>query len=98
MGAWPAIILSAVIFGLMHYNIVQFIYAFLLGIFFAHLLEKTGELWTCILAHLAANMFSLLATEWGITDWMFSDITICLVSGIVALVVAVVILVKWKKM
>lgn len=97
LGAWPAIILSAVIFGLMHYNLVQFVYAFLLGIFFAYLVEKTGELWTCILAHITANMFSLFATRLGITQWMFSDVAICLIAGIVALVVAVVILVKWKK-
>lgn len=97
LGAWPSIIISAVIFGLMHYNLVQFVYAFLLGVFFAYLMEKTGELWTCILAHITANLFSLFATKIGITPWMFSDVAICLITGIVALVVAVVILVKWKK-
>ena len=97
IGAWPAIILSSVIFGLMHYNLVQFVYAFFLGVFFAYLMEKTGELWTCVLAHVVANMYSLLATQFGITQWMFSDVAICLICGIVALVVAVVVLVKWKK-
>lgn len=98
MGPWPAIVVSAVVFGAMHYNIVQFVYAFLLGIFFAYLLEKTGELWTCILAHIAANLFSLFATRLGIIEWMFSDVVICLVSGIAALVVAIVLLVRWKKL
>ncbi len=98
VGAWPSIIISAVIFGLMHYNLVQFVYAFLLGVFFAYLAEKTGELWPCILAHIVANLYSLLATKFGISQWMFSDVTICLITGIAALVIAIVILVKWKKL
>ena len=98
IGTWPAIIVSAAIFGLMHYNLVQFVYAFLMGIFFAYLLEKTGEMWTCILAHMGANIFSVLMTQFGISRWMFSDVTLCLIIGIAALVAAVVILVKWKKL
>lgn len=98
VGSWPAMIASGIIFGLMHYNLVQFVYAFLLGIFFAYLLEKTGELWTCILAHIAANLFSLFSTDLGIIRWMFSEVTICLLTGIFALIAAVVILIKWKKL
>lgn len=98
IGVWPTIIASAAIFGLMHYNLVQFVYAFLMGIFFAYLMEKTGEIWTCMLAHIGANVFSVLMTQFGISKWMFSDVTLCLIIGIVSLVVAVVILVKWKKL
>lgn len=97
IGTWPAIIASSVIFGLMHYNLVQFVYALILGVYFAYLLEKTGEIWTCMLGHIVANLSGVVLTNLGITNWMFSDVTICLISGIATLVTGVVIMVKWKK-
>ena len=41
MGMWPAVIVSALIFAGLHFNIVQFVYAFLLGMVFALFVEKT---------------------------------------------------------
>lgn len=41
-GSAPAIVLSAVIFGVMHWNVVQFLYAGILGLLLAWLLERTG--------------------------------------------------------
>lgn len=53
-----AILISAVVFGIAHFNIVQGVYAALLGVVFALIYEKTGELWTAVLAHMAANTFA----------------------------------------
>jgi len=48
---WRAIALSAVIFGAMHLNPWQFIYATLLGLSFGWIYWRTGAVWLCVLAH-----------------------------------------------
>lgn len=58
LGTVWAIIISAVIFGIYHGNMVQFIYATLLGVLLALLYEKTQSLWIPIAAHMAANLWS----------------------------------------
>lgn len=59
-----AIILSALFFGLYHGNIVQFLYASILGMLLALMYHRTGTLWTAIVAHMAANLWSLFGYEW----------------------------------
>ncbi len=58
---------SAVLFGVMHFNLVQCVYAFVLGILLAHIVNRTGSLLTAVVAHMAANLISVLWTE---TDWL----------------------------
>lgn len=65
-----AVLISAVIFGMMHMNIVQFLYAGLLGIFIALCAERTKGLYGAILAHMAANTISVIRTETGWLRWM----------------------------
>ena len=50
-----AMLLSAVLFGAYHANMIQFIYALPLGILFAWYYEKSGSLLTPVLAHMAVN-------------------------------------------
>ncbi len=54
-GVWPAILLSALLFGAFHANMIQFLYAFPLGILFAWYYEKSGTLLVPILAHMLVN-------------------------------------------
>lgn len=65
MRMWPAVILSALVFAALHFNIVQFTYAFLLGIVFALFVEKTGHIYPAILAHIVANGIAVIRTETG---------------------------------
>lgn len=64
-GMWTSVILSAFIFAILHFNIVQFIYAFLLGIVFALFVEKTGHIYPAVIAHIVANGIAVLRTETG---------------------------------
>ena len=64
-GKVPGILASAFLFGLMHMNLVQFLYAFLLGILLALFLEKAGHLYGAILGHMAANLIAVVRTETG---------------------------------
>ena len=66
-GARISIILSATMFGLMHGNLNQFFYTFLLGGFFAYVYIKTGKIIYTILLHISLNIIgsvlSLIVVE-----------------------------------
>ena len=50
-----AILLSALLFGLAHLNIYQFVVAGLLGLLLGWLYERSRSLWPCILLHASYN-------------------------------------------
>ena len=60
-GIAAAIIVSSVIFGIAHGNILQGIYAALAGAVFAFAMEMTGSVWNAIAAHTAYNLSNYLA-------------------------------------
>lgn len=57
---WRAILLSALLFGLMHLNLYQFVVATIIGVFFGWLYHVTRSLWPSILAHAIYNGGGLL--------------------------------------
>lgn len=60
-----ALLISAVIFGIVHTNMVQFIYAALLGILLAFLYEKSGFFYVPVLGHAVANTIAVIRTATG---------------------------------
>ncbi len=64
-GARPAIVSSALLFGIMHGNLVQGVYGFLMGLLLAWLMERFGTVLIPIGAHMAANLLLILMTESG---------------------------------
>lgn len=56
---------SAVIFGLIHFNAVQFLYACILGILLAFFVEETGYVSAAVFGHIAANAAAVLRRETG---------------------------------
>ena len=86
-GARISIILSATLFGLMHGNLNQFFYAFLLGGFFAYVYMKTGKIIYPILLHIFLNLMGsvlslfVLESANAITQgtFTFSDIGFLLI-------------------
>lgn len=71
VGVAPAMLCSAVIFGAMHVNIVQFLYAGILGLLLAFLLERTGYLYAPVLGHIAANLAAVVRQETGILSFSY---------------------------
>lgn len=55
-----AIIMSALVFALMHGNMVQAPFAFIAGIAIGYYVIATGSIWTGVLIHFANNLFSSL--------------------------------------
>ena len=68
-----AALYSAVVFGIMHGNLVQILYGFILGMMLSYLYEKYGSVKAPIAAHMVMNLFSVLATEYNLTDWLAHD-------------------------
>lgn len=96
MDMWPAVVISALVFAVLHFNIVQFIYAFLLGVVFALFVEKTGKLTPAVIAHVVANGIAVIRTETGflqemvdgsVSAWLIS-VGVCFigVSGLIVFV------------
>lgn len=58
-----AIIISAFLFGLMHMNINQFLYAFAMGVFFAMITYATGSMWPSMVMHFIYNAQSVVLSH-----------------------------------
>lgn len=56
-GAPVAALMSAMVFGLVHGNIQQYFYAFAVGLFFAFIYLRTGNIRMTILMHMCVNFF-----------------------------------------
>lgn len=59
----PAIFLSAFLFGCMHMNLNQFMYAFALGVYLAFLVEATGSIFSSMVAHFTLNFTSVVMSS-----------------------------------
>lgn len=57
---WKAILLSAFLFAVMHMNINQAAYAFVIGIMLALLMEATDSIWPSFIMHMSINGFSVV--------------------------------------
>lgn len=63
-----AMVISGMIFGIYHGNLVQAVYAGILGMVFAYFLEISGCLWSSVLLHMGANIWSLVSPD--LVSWM----------------------------
>lgn len=88
-----AMVFSAVLFGVLHMNLVQFIYAGVLGIMLAWLMEKTGHLYGAFLAHMGANLMSVLHVETNLFTWMDQGGSKFYTATVVMAVISVILIV-----
>ena len=81
------LIVSAVIFGLMHGNPIQIIYAAILGFIFGYVYLKHGNIWYPIMMHIAINSSSVLVSHFE-AYWLYGAF------GILAIVLILILLKK----
>lgn len=55
-----AIVMTALVFGLMHRNAVQGIFAFIAGIVFGYIAVSTNSVWPAVIVHALNNSFSVI--------------------------------------
>ncbi|MCM1227204.1 MAG: CPBP family intramembrane metalloprotease [Clostridium sp.] len=90
------IFLSALLFGLMHQNVSQFLFAFVFGIFLAHIDIKHNSLVPSIAVHAFSNSISCIIAYSGILDNLLLS-TLTGLGMIVLCVVGIVLYVKFYK-
>lgn len=78
-GSITAIIVSSAAFGIFHFNLLQGIYAFLMGIAFAWFYEKSGSLTVSICMHMVINIVAVLLDYYGVTSLTDSSLMIRIV-------------------
>ena len=92
-----SVLVSALIFGIYHGNIVQFIYAFLVGIVLACSYEYYHSLAAPILIHIFMNTTSCSLTEWNVFGWLLSHDIILITATIAMIAVSgFSLVVMWK--
>ena len=62
LGPVGGALVSSALFGIYHGNMVQFLYAFCMGLLFAALCEQSGRLLPAVLGHGAANLWAVCST------------------------------------
>ena len=91
-----ACFLSSLLFGVYHGNLIQGIYAFLVGCFMAIFMEMSGSLSSCVLLHMGANIFSIIFSEYGTALLGENDMAYFYMIGLLG-VAAALCLAYWKR-
>lgn len=97
MSPIAATIISALLFGIVHFNIVQFVYALLLGIVLAMFMQKTGHMYAAVAGHIVANAFAVLRTETGIFDWSLNNSPLAWLVSALSIMLGIFILFLYFK-
>ncbi len=103
------VFISALLFSLMHQNIVQTGYTFFAGAVMALAMYYTGSIWCGIFMHILNNGWAVVSgyiNQNGgvfdfvnkIQDWFFQDIPHLMIAGVIALVLAVVMIFTFYRM
>lgn len=91
LSAPPAAAVSALLFALMHFNIVQFLYALAIGVVLAIFADRAG-LYAAVVGHITANALAVLRTETGILAWSMDGSAPAWVLSVAAFAAGIVIL------
>lgn len=92
-GDWTAVVFCAVLFGLMHGNISQFLYATAIGLVLGYVAVKTNGIRYNVMLHMAVNLYStiLVAGEQFLVDCGFE--TWVILYGLAVLLVLILMIV-----
>ena len=83
-------IVTSLIFAFMHGNMVQGVYAFMVGMILCFVYDKTHTILAPVIFHMSANMFACFATEYRFLDKMYSSDSAFIISTVVLLAVLVI--------
>ena len=86
-GFWVAAMFSSSMFGLMHQNIIQIVFAFGMGLIFCYLYERTGSIVYCMLLHFINNGVSVALPY--ISGYNRYGLYIEIIVGIISFTIAI---------
>ena len=67
-GDRAAILISALAFGFYHGNVIQFVYAFLLGLVFGYIYIRTGKIIYTVILHMLVNFWGSVVSQLALGD------------------------------
>lgn len=67
-GSLYGIVVSSVMFGVFHFNLVQGLYAFIIGMAFAYCYELTGDLKVPVYMHMSINVLTVLSDYYSLNS------------------------------
>jgi membrane protease YdiL (CAAX protease family) len=73
IGFRKAILISSLMFGLIHFNVNQFSYAFVLGLLMGFVAVVSKSLWPAIIIHFVNNGISVYLSHANINNWVGSN-------------------------
>lgn len=96
-GRFRAILISALLFSLMHQNAEQIFYAFVAGILLGLVYERTGSLWACVVLHMLNNavsvmegvIYSNLGDDVAASLWVTLLETVLILLGVISLAILI---------
>ena len=70
-GEQMGMVISAILFGIIHMNFVQLLYAAVIGLLLAGIVTRTKKIWLAVLGHASANLIAILRASTGILDFSY---------------------------
>jgi len=70
-GETMGIVCSALLFGVIHMNLVQFVYATIIGALLAVIVAKTKRVSLAVIGHATANLIAILRAETGVLEFSY---------------------------
>lgn len=64
MPKWIAVILTSLVFGIVHGTLIWAIYTFVFSLALIYILERTKSIWACILFHMSFNLVGAVMSTW----------------------------------
>jgi membrane protease YdiL (CAAX protease family) len=83
-----AMVFSALVFGIFHFNVIQGVYAFILGLAFAYVYHKYQNLNYCILMHAFANGTAVIMQYFSVSNFINRYILLYAIVMVLELTVA----------
>ena len=64
MPKWIAVILTSLVFGIVHGTLIWAIYTFVFSLALIYIFERTKSIWACILFHMSFNLVGAVMSTW----------------------------------
>lgn len=92
-----SVMVSAVVFGLLHFNLIQGIYGALMGAMLAIIVEMTDNIVYSCVGHIGVNIFTLCSVRFGISTAIKATGVNMIAPGTICVVLAVGLLILFCK-
>ena len=90
-GIIPSVIFSSLAFAMIHFNLVQFIYALIIGFALAIFMEWTDGLYGALCGHMVANFLAVIRTEFNLLSFTIDGSIAAWIISVIAFFIGVVL-------